>query len=83
MASQKLNQTGRKTSPIPIGDKVWFYKKSSSQEEAIKTGRGTKRLNHYRGPAKITKIKFMNLSLMEGHISVNKECLLDIATTRT
>ena len=52
MTSQKLDQTGkkRKTNPLSIGGKVWFYK-PPSQEEAMKAGRKVKRLNHYHGPA--------------------------------
>ena len=56
MTSQKLDQTGkqRKNTPIPIGQKVWFYR-PPSQEEAIKTGRKVKHLSHYHGPARVTK----------------------------
>ena len=56
MSNEKLDQTGkkRKTSPIPIGSKIWFYK-PPSQEEAIAKGRKVKHLSHYHGPAKITK----------------------------
>ena len=56
MSNEKLDQTGkkRKTSPIPVGSKIWFYK-PPSQEEAIAKGRKVKHLSHYHGPAKITR----------------------------
>ena len=56
MSAHKLDQTGkkRKTTPLPVGSKVWYYR-PPTKDEAAKSGRKVKHLSHYHGPATVTK----------------------------
>ena len=56
MTAEKLNQSGQPVdmSRYPVGTKVFFYKPPSKQEADGK-GRKVKHIDHYVGPARITK----------------------------
>ncbi len=56
MTAEKLNQSGQPVdmSKYPIGTKVFFYRPPSKQEADIK-GRRAKHIDHYVGPARVTK----------------------------
>ncbi len=56
MTAEKLNQSGQPVdmSKYPIGIKVFFYRPPSKQEADSK-GRRAKHIDHYVGPARITK----------------------------
>jgi hypothetical protein len=56
MTAEKLNQSGQPVdmTKFPIGTRVFFYKPPSKQE-ADNKGRRAKHIDHYVGPAKVTK----------------------------
>jgi hypothetical protein len=56
MTAEKLNQSRQPVdmSKYPVGTRVFFYKPSSKQEADSK-GRRVKHIDHYVGPAKVTK----------------------------
>ena len=56
MTAEKLNQSGQPVdmSKYPVGTKVLFYKPPSKQE-ADNKGRRAKHIDHFVGPARITK----------------------------
>ena len=56
MTAEKLNQSGQPVdlSKYPIGTKVFFYRPPSKQEVDSK-GRRAKHIDHYVGPARVTK----------------------------
>jgi hypothetical protein len=56
MTAEKLNQSGQPVdmSKYPIGTKVFFYRPPSKQEADSK-GRRVKHIDHYVGPARVTK----------------------------
>jgi hypothetical protein len=56
MTAEKLNQSGQPVdmTKFPIGTRVFFYKPPSKQE-ADNKGRRAKQIDHYVGPAKVTK----------------------------
>ena len=56
MTAEKLNQWGQPVdmTKYPVGTKVFFYKPPSKQESDSK-GRRAKHIDHYVGPARVTK----------------------------
>ena len=56
MTAEKLNQSGQPVdmTKFPIGTSVFFYKPPSKQEADSK-GRRVKHIDHFVGPAKVTK----------------------------
>ena len=56
MTAEKLNQSGQSKdmSKFPVGTKVFFYRPPSKQEADSKRRRA-KHIDHYVGPARITK----------------------------
>ncbi len=56
MAAEKLNQSGQPVdmTKYPVGTRVFFYKPPSKQEANSK-GRRAKHIDHYVGPARVTK----------------------------
>jgi hypothetical protein len=56
MTAEKLNQSGQPVdmSKFPVGTKVFFYRPPSKQE-ADRKGRRAKHIDHFVGPARVTK----------------------------
>ena len=56
MTAEKLNQSGQPVdmTKYPVGTKVFFHRPPSKQEADSK-GRRAKHIDHYVGPAKVTK----------------------------
>jgi hypothetical protein len=57
MTAEKLNQSGQSVdmTKYPVGTRVFFYKPPSKQEADNKAGRRAKHIDHYVGPARVTR----------------------------